>query len=141
MLINKKEALLAIKSAITGAINESRSRPNNKFNMNIIFVHALDKDALHTVQDFKYNSELDYNYIRETGKIGAEKYVKSYEIYDSGLIYTSGLTDSELAKTISSARFRYVFYDLLKRCEIELTDEFNPANVKKLLSFINKSQN
>lgn len=30
---------------------------------------------------------------------------------------------------------------LLKCCEIKLTDKFNPVNVKKLLNFINKSQN
>lgn len=140
MLINKKEVFLAIKSAITGAINESRSRPTNKFNMNIIFVHALDKDAPHTANDFKFDPDIDYNYVRKTGKDGAIEYVKSYEIYDSGLIYTSGLTDNELAKVISSARFRYIFYKLLKRCEIQVTDEFNPETAKKLLSVINKSQ-
>lgn len=134
MFTNFEDIKKAIKVAINNSVKEAKAQPNSRFNMNIIFVHALDYDNNKTISEFEYNPDLDFNYTRKTGKEGAVDFVKAYEIYDAGLIYTAGLNDSDLAKIISSARFRYVYYKLLKTCEIPLTDEFNPVNAKKLLA-------
>lgn len=137
MFTNFEDIKKAIKVAISNSVKEAKAQPNNRFNMNIIFVHALDYDNNKTISEFKYNPDLDFNYTRKTGKDGAVDFVNAYEIYDAGLIYTAGLNDSDLAKIISGARFRYVYYKLLKTCEIPLTDEFNPVNAKKILAKLN----
>lgn len=122
----------AIKIATHSAIKEAKNNPAKKFNINLVFVHALDADAnQHKLSEFKYNPELDYVYVNSTGSEAAHEYVKNYEIYDSGLIYTSGLSDSEIAKIISNARFRFVFYQTLKTAQVTLRDPFTPDNVKK----------
>lgn len=137
MITDFQDVKQAIKIAINNSIKEIRSNPNSSFNMNIIFVHALDYTNNKTISDFKYNPDLDFNYTKKTGKDGASDFVKAYEIYDAGLIYTAGLNDQNLSQIVSSARFRYVYYKLLKTCEIPLTDEFNPVNAKKILAKLN----
>lgn len=134
MFTNFEDIKKAIKVAIHNSVKDAKSQPNSRFNMNIVFVHALDYTNNKTISDFKYNPDLDFNYTKKTGKEGAVDFVKAYEIYDAGLIYTAGLNDQDLAQIVSSARFRYVYYKLLKTCEIPLTDEFNPVNAKKLLA-------
>lgn len=137
MITDFQDVKQAIKTAINNSIKEAKSQPNSRFNMNIVFVHALDYTNNKTINDFKYNPDLDFNYTKKAGKDGAIDFVKAYEIYDAGLIYTAGLNDQDLAQIVSSARFRYVYYKLLKTCEIPLTDEFNPVNAKKILAKLN----
>ena len=137
MITDFQDVKQAIKTAINNSIKEAKSQSNSRFNMNIVFVHALDYTNNKTTSDFKYNPDLDFNYTKKTGEDGAIDFVKAYEIYDAGLIYTAGLNDQNLAQIVSSARFRYVYYKLLKACEIPLTDEFNPVNAKKILAKLN----
>lgn len=128
----------AIKIATRSAIKEAKNNPAKKFNINLVFVHALDADEnQHELSEFKYNPKLDYVYVKGAGLAAAREYVKNYEIYDSGLIYTAGLSDSEIAKIISNARFRFVFYQTLKTAHVTLRDPFTPDNVKKYWVLLN----